>query len=206
MFILPDFEEENHISEIKDALREVSQLAVEVGVILDVGSKGIEFLQMIATANEFGTDITPKNSRYLAIPTKLGLGHSPRDFKGLFVPKGKHVLAKSNNNGGLDIYFILKSHVRIPERSFLRSGLDDNMYKMADLVEENLQRVFNLEMSPQDMYERLGRQLADYIKIEIRLKMSPKNAPLTIANKGKDDPLVDKGSLLNSISYRVVEA
>lgn len=202
---MPDFTEENHINEIKDAFDEVSNFAVEVGVILDSGDKGIEFLQMIATANEFGVDITPKNSRYLAIPTKLGLGHKPRDIPGLFVPKGKRVLAKSNNNGGLDVYFILKTHVKIPERSFLRAGFDNNAGTIMELVEDYLQRIFEQEMSARDMYERIGRKIADYIKTEIRLKVSPRNAPLTIVNKGKDDPLVDKGNLLNSISYEVVE-
>ena len=200
-----EFEEVNNIQEIKDRLKEVGKYAVEVGVLINTSSKGIEFLQMIATANEFGADIRPKNATWLTIPTKLGLGHKASDFTGLFKPKGKNVLAKSNGNGGLDIYFILSKHVRIPERSFLRDGFDNNAYKISDLLDNYLQRVFNLELSPYDMYERIGIEIAKYIREEIRLKMTPPNAAITIANKGSDKPLIDTGELLNSISYRVIE-
>ncbi|MFT8742127.1 hypothetical protein [Lentilactobacillus hilgardii] len=203
---MDEISDENHIPEIMASLRELNHYLVEAGVLLDVGNKGLEFLQMIATVNEFGADITPIHGAWLTIPTKLGLHHKASDFGNkLFKPKGKNVLAMNNNNGGLDIYFILVKHVHTPERSFLRDGVDDYMWSIFDSVEDDLNRIMNRELTPRELYEHIGLKLKGYIKDNIVLKVNPSNAPLTIANKGKDDPLVDTGTMLRSISYRVID-
>lgn len=199
-----NYNEVNKLPEIIRELRDLDKYRVEVGVLLDVGGKGLAFLQMIATVNEFGAQIKAKNGRSLAIPTKLAKGKRPADFGNkLFVPKGKNVLAMSNGDG-LDVYFILVKSVNIPERSFLRTAIDNHLNKLTDLVAHGIQEIVAGNMTALELYKRLGNELTIRIKANIVKKMKPHNAPLTIANKGKDNPLIDTGSLLKSISYRVV--
>ncbi|WP_333604316.1 hypothetical protein [Lactobacillus acetotolerans] len=199
-----NYNEVNKLPEIIRELRDLDKYRVEAGVLLDVGGKGLVFLQMIATVNEFGTQIKAKNGGSLAIPTKLAKGKRPADFGNkLFIPKGKSVLAMSNGTG-LDVYFILRKSVNIPERSFLRTAIDNHLDKLTDLVAHGIQEIIAGNMTAMELYKRLGDALKLRIKANIVEKMNPHNAPLTIANKGKDDPLVDTGSLLKSISYRVI--
>ena len=199
-----NYNEVNKLPEIIRELRDLDKYRVEVGVLLDVGGKGLAFLQMIATVNEFGAQIKAKNGGSLAIPTELAKGKRPADFGNkLFVPKGKNVLAMSNGDG-LDVYFILVKSVNIPERSFLRTAIDNHLNKLTDLVAHGIQEIVAGNMTALELYKRLGNALTIRIKANIVKKMKPHNAPLTIANKGKDNPLIDTGSLLKSISYRVV--
>lgn len=51
------------------------------------------------------------------------------DFPGLFVytgQKGEKFLARKNQEGGLELVYWIAQRVKIPERSFLRTGFDKN--------------------------------------------------------------------------------
>ena len=66
------FSDDNNFPKIKEELRALNHYRVEVGVMTPVGNKSLAFLQMIATVNEFGAEIYPKNGPYLVIPMKDG--------------------------------------------------------------------------------------------------------------------------------------
>lgn len=168
------FSDDNRFPEIKEEFRKLNHYMVEVGVMKPVGNKSLAFLQMIATVNEFGAEIYPKNGPYLVIPMKDGS------------------------------FYKLK-HVKIPERSFLRDGIDLGMFRINELVERDLSRIMNSELTAYELYEDVGQLIQQRIKDEIVLKTSPHNADLTIENKGKDDPLVDTGALHKSIGVKVIE-
>lgn len=168
------FSDDNNFPKIKEELRSLNRYRVEVGVMVPVGNKSLAFLQMIATVNEFGAEIYPKNGPYLVVPMKDGT------FRRL-------------------------KHVKIPERSFLRDGIDMGMSKIQETVEDGLSAIFNGRMTARELYEEVGLLIKQRIKDEIVLKTLPHNAPLTIENKGKDDPLVDTGALHSSIDFKVVE-
>lgn len=64
----------------------------------------------VAGANRAYQDITirPKFGRWLTIPINpMAWGKNAGDFKGLFKPKGKNILAISNGNGGIVALFAL---------------------------------------------------------------------------------------------------
>lgn len=168
------FSDDNNFPKIKEELRALNHYRVEVGVMVPVGNKSLAFLQMIATVNEFGAEIYPKNGPYLVIPMKDGS------------------------------FYKLK-HVKIPERSFLRDGIDLGMFRINELVERDLSRIMNSELTAYELYEDVGRLIQQRIKDEIKLEVTPHNAPITIENKGKDDPLVDTGALYKSIGVKVME-
>ena len=56
-------------------------------------------------------------------------------------------------------------------------------------------KVFVGEINYQDTFPILGDAIVKDIKRTITEFSEPKNAPLTIANKGFDDPLIEKGEL-----------
>ncbi len=99
---------------------------------------------------------------------------------------------------------LVTKEIRIPERSFLRSGYDSNkdkLMKYGDLLYD----VVAGNLSVKSFWETLGQGAAQMIQsFLINNVTSPPNTPFTIANKGgKANPLVDTGKLSNSISYEI---
>lgn len=143
---------------------------------LEVGIvNGDEFLSMVAWVNDAGATITAKNVPYLMIPYKQD---------------GKLKFAK-------------KKSVNIPARPFLERTINTKGFKwnsyFADLTQDMLEGHGNSETIMRSM----GRLMVDDMRVQIKGYIRPHNAPLTIANKGFDDTLIDTGKLLNSIDYRI---
>jgi len=92
---------------------------------------------------------------------------------------------------------------RIPERSFLRSTIDENVTEYT--VE--LAKVVNDAITGKTTMKRglslLGERVVGDIKVKIREIRTPANAPMTIKLKGADNPLIDTGQMRNSIGYEV---
>lgn len=95
--------------------------------------------------------------------------------------------------------------VRIPERSFLRAGIRENLpairAKQADLVRQ----VANKKLGVSTALNRLGQFMAD--KVRDKLEHGP-FVPLkqtTINIKGSSIPLIDTGVLRNAIGYEVTK-
>ncbi|WP_243676793.1 hypothetical protein [Secundilactobacillus collinoides] len=65
------FSDDNRFPEIKEEFRKLNHYMVEVGVMKPVGNKSLAFMQMIATVNEFGAEIYPKNGPYLIVPMRM---------------------------------------------------------------------------------------------------------------------------------------
>lgn len=96
--------------------------------------------------------------------------------------------------------------IKIPERSFIRSGFDKNYEKFAD-YEDLLMKVIDGQIKAKEFYEIIGQASAQTIQNYLISEVnSPPNSPLTIANKGKSNPLVDTGRLANAISYEIRRA
>ncbi|GHP12976.1 hypothetical protein YK48G_04010 [Lentilactobacillus fungorum] len=163
------------------------------------------YLNMIALVNEYGADIKPKNRAYLIIPTKEAKGRKPGQIQGLFRPKPphNHVLAVADKSQphGMRVMFILKDEVHIPPRPFIRFTFDHNLNRWTELARDLAYKVLIREMDYQDVYPILGNAIVEDLKQTIKEFSSPKNAPLTIANKGFDDPLIERGELRDSINW-----
>lgn len=89
----------------------------------------------------------------------------------------------------------------IPERSFLRAGYDENRDDVLDSVSSILAKVLLGDMGVFELLEATGTQLRDAIKEYARDLDSPPNAALTVLWKGKNDPLIDSGSMVDSLRW-----
>lgn len=94
------------------------------------------------------------------------------------------------------------THIRIPERSFLRAGHDENADRVLKQTERALGQVLAGKMSIDDMLDLYGQQMATAIKKYMRDLKTPELHPYTIAHKGSSNPLVDTGQLVESIVWR----
>ncbi|USK71759.1 hypothetical protein [Peribacillus asahii] len=193
------FDDTTNLEELEREINELNRYAVEIGVF---GSDD-SFYQMIAGVHEFGMQIRAKN-KYLAIPTKEAGTKRPRDFDGLFKPKGKNVLALADGNGGIKVMFILKESVNIPERSFIRSTFDENERDWSEFIEDQIEKLLSLEITAEQLFERLGALIVGEIQKKMTDIRTPANAALTVANKGSSNPLIDTGELRRHVTWKVV--
>lgn len=176
-------------------------------------------LLTIVRANEYGAKIVPHNkSGKLWIPSraaikKYGKSVKPSDVKDLFVAgskkiNGKKVLGKSAGvieNGKYVVLFYLLDHVRIPARPFLRKAFYDNQRKYRRLVKVGIDEIIYDDKKGHDLLVKLGKTGVSDVRESIVRWTKPGNAPLTIDNKrGQNNPLVDTGRLIKSVTYKIV--
>lgn len=134
------------------------------------------------------------------------------------VLKGEHQWLASIHEYGCDIkvtpkmrkylaargLYLKKStkQIRIPERSFLRTGYDeakDDVLKKARMI---LADVSAGKTTARGCCQAVGIALSSAIKDYARDLDSPANHPFTIDNKGSSNPLVDTGDMIGSITWR----
>lgn len=176
-------------------------------------------LLTIVRANEYGAKIVPHNkSGKLWVPSheairKYGKSVKPSDVKDLFVAgskkvDGKKVLGKSAGvieNGKYVVLFYLLDHVRIPARPFLRKAFYDNQHKYRRLVKVGIDEIVYDGKTGHDLLVKLGKTGVSDVRESIVRWTKPGNAPLTIDNKrGTNNPLVDTGSLIKHVTYKIV--
>lgn len=179
-------------------LAELDRYSIEIGIF---GSDD-SFYAMIANVHEFGMTIKAKN-QFLTIPTKEAGDRKAADIPGLFRPRGKNVLAVKDGDS-IKVMFILKESVNIPERSFVRSTFDEKNDEWMDFLERLIEKLCNLEIDAQTVFNRLGGKIVGDIQEKIRDIRTPPNAPLTVENKGSDNPLIVDGSLRRRVTWKLV--
>ncbi len=185
---------------MRKELKKANKHSVEIGVF---GSDD-SFLAMLANVHEYGVTIKP-HGQWLTIPTKAAGGRTARDFgRELFRPHGKNVLAVSRGNGQIEVMFILKKSVTIPERSFIRSTFDERNAEWSRFFDDQLQLLIAGRLTADQVFDRLGQKMVADVQDKIRKISSPANAAITRENKGSSNPLVDTGRLSQAISYKVV--
>lgn len=92
--------------------------------------------------------------------------------------------------------------VDIPERSFIRSTVDDHGgYK--DVISKLADKVLTGSMTVPQALGLLGEKVTSDMKRTIEKGIDPPNAPSTIEAKGSDKPLIDTAQMKNSITYAV---
>ena len=123
---------------------------------------------------------------------------NPEVLVGIRADKGAELLtiAAVNEFGSAD------GHV--PERSYLRSTIDENQKKYLDMLTKATGDT--IDKGAGAMRRELGKvgavATAD-VQRKIRDLREPPNAPSTIAKKGSDNPLIDTGRLRQSIDWKV---
>lgn len=91
----------------------------------------------------------------------------------------------------------------IPQRSFIRSTVDDRDAQLRAMIRKLLNRVVERRLSATKALDILGLWLASEIKKQIVSGIDPPLKQATVAAKGSTTPLVDTGRLLNSITHEV---
>lgn len=95
------------------------------------------------------------------------------------------------------------THIKIPERSFLRSGHDANIDRVMAQTNRAIGQVLTGKMSVDDMLDLCGEQLATAIKKYARDLSNPANHPYTVEQKGSSNPLVGTtGHMIESITWK----
>ena len=163
-------------SELDEIIKNLEELE-RYYVVIGITAKNDSKLIMIANVHEYGCDIPVTDK-----------------MRGFFAYNFDAHLKKDTKV------------IKIPERSFIRSGFDKCHQKFAD-YEDILMSVVDGDISAKTFYEIIGQGGADMIRdFLINEVKSPANSGLTIKNKGSSNPLVDTGRLANAIDYEIRSA
>lgn len=172
-------------------------------------------LLTIVRANEYGAKIVPHNkSGKLWIPSreaikKYGKSVTAKDVanklgKAFFVARSGKSAGVIENKKYVVLFYLL-DHVRIPARPFLRKAFYDNQRKYRRLVKVGIDEIVYDDKTGHDLLVKLGKAGVSDVRESIRRWTKPGNAPLTIDNKrGTNNPLVDTGSLIKHVTYKIV--
>ncbi|MGG3450190.1 hypothetical protein [Domibacillus aminovorans] len=95
------------------------------------------------------------------------------------------------------------TEIVIPERSFLRSGYDENADDIADKMESLMPDVLDGNLNPDIFADMIGLEMAGLIQKKLRDLRDPANSSMTTERKGSSNPLVDTGRLVGSIRHEV---
>ena len=96
--------------------------------------------------------------------------------------------------------------IGIPKRAFMDEGFIEEIKKSPEFNEKLLYKmglVAEGKMNMSQLLSSIGPELAAMMKQEIIEFSTPGNSPLTIALKGKDDPLRDTDTMLNSVDWQL---
>ncbi|MBW2672317.1 MAG: hypothetical protein JRD89_02725 [Deltaproteobacteria bacterium] len=92
----------------------------------------------------------------------------------------------------------------IPERSFIRSTMDERESDITNMTERLLNQMIQGYLDAETLLSRLGEYITGLIKQKITDIRTPPNAPATIQRKGSSNPLIDTGRMRMSVTWRVV--
>lgn len=199
----------NRIPDIIKDLKDLSSKSLKVGVFGEDGNvdDGGITIATLARVHEYGMTIKPKRAKYLTIPAnKKAKGKRAREISGLFfIPtgNGNGLLAKEKGKDEIEVYYILVKSVTIPERSFLRTGFDKNVDKIAKKMDRMAKDIIVGGINPKTFLKTIGEEFAGLIQKELKSLKSPPNEAVTIAAKGSHNPLMDTGRLVGAIRHKV---
>ena len=93
--------------------------------------------------------------------------------------------------------------ITIPERSYLRSAIDNNRDKITEFISKGMDKVLEGKLDHETFLNQVGVFVQGLIQERILSNIPPPNAPSTIKRKGSDRTLIDTGRLLQSITFKV---
>jgi len=206
------FKSTNNIPRLTKILKELGKSEIRVGVFGEDSNVDEEPINIVTLArvHEYGMTIKPKRAKFLTVPiNKAAKGKRASDFPDSFIVKGNegvsYIARKKGKKGKLELLFMLVPKVTIPERSFLRSGFDENVDKITRKIGRMMNDVLRFGVSPDEFLEAIGLEFAGLIQKKLRGIKSPPNHYSTTLTKGSSNPLIDTGRLVGAIRHKVVE-
>jgi ABC-type Zn uptake system ZnuABC Zn-binding protein ZnuA len=94
----------------------------------------------------------------------------------------------------------------IPQRSFIRSTIDENRNEYISLLEKFSEKILEGKITIKQVLNILALKLASDIKKKITKIRRPKNAKATIKRKGVNNPLIHFGYMRNAVESIVRKA
>lgn len=184
----------------------IAQLEILDGKKIEVGVFEGENA-WLAAIHEYGCNIEAKKAEYLTVPIHpKAKGKKANDFSDLFfyeAKSGEKFLVREKGKDSIEVLFWLTKSVKIPERSFLRNGHDENIDKVMKYADTLIKQVTSGKMTADKCLDLLGQSLATKIKTYARNLDSPPNDSSTKEAKGRDNPLVDTGKMIKSMAWRI---
>lgn len=100
-------------------------------------------------------------------------------------------------------YFdVTRAHaITIPSRPWLDVGVKEGEQEYFEIIEEGIAS----GLDANQILEQIGVTAVGYVQQYIRDLKSPPNADSTKRKKGSDNPLVDTGAMLQSVTYKVAK-
>lgn len=128
---------------------------------------------------------------------------------GVPADKGAFVYRAEGGVGGAPLILVASANEfgtsdgRVPERSFLRSTVDEERDRFTEILTRGIGQVIDGKKTPQEVLDKLGLDAVARVQRKIDNLKEPPNAASTIRKKKSSNPLVDTGQLKQSIIHRV---
>lgn len=181
-----EFEEDT--TKFDEIVRELTEgdEAVDVGVMGSAGS----FAVMKASVHEYGAEIEHP-------------GGTPYGYKTKAAEERNEVRFLKKGEGYLVLGETRPHTIVIPERSYLRSTIDDNYQEYYDQIEQDTGLLLDGKLTKAQMFDRLGVRAVGDVQVKIiEIKRPPLKRP---RKDGSSNPLVDTGAMGRSVTYRKVK-
>jgi hypothetical protein len=93
---------------------------------------------------------------------------------------------------------------KIPERSFIRSTINENQEQIREFIARLEERLFSGSIDPGKVDEMLATFVIGLVKKKMKRakEWAVANSPATIEAKGSDVPLLDTGDLRNNLDWK----
>jgi len=93
---------------------------------------------------------------------------------------------------------------KIPERSFLRSALDENKAELLKFWKDGAAKaILTLNKDSEKILALLGQMMQAAVQQKIVNVKTPANAISTVVNKKSSNPLIDTGHMRQSIRWEI---
>jgi hypothetical protein len=170
--------DKNRIPEIINSIEELDGATIRVGIFgteANVNHNGSEItMGHLAAIHEFGTKIPVTEKMRKYLASQ-----------GLYLKK--------------DTTFI-----NIPERSFIRSGWDENEQDMMDKAVKLIKDAIAKGKDMQKVLDAIGLESSGRLQTFARDLRDPANHPFTVQQKSSSNPLADTGQMIQAIDYEVL--
>lgn len=92
---------------------------------------------------------------------------------------------------------------RVPERPFIRQAIKGADKDLIEVLKENIDPL-DMVLTRQTA-GKMGQVMVGRIQRSITTLRTPPNAPATIRKKSSSNPLIDTGTLRQSVTYKIAE-
>lgn len=115
-----------------------------------------------------------------------------------------------NDNGDVILYYALKNEYgspadNVPSRPFFRTAITKNAKNIEERMNKNMLKVINGKMKGDQALINIGILIKGYIQDSIRNGNWEKNSKKTLENKRGTKPLIDEGSMLETVDYEIIK-